>query len=79
MLAGGVSANLELRRQLGEMIVKKIPKTIYSIPGLELTGDNAVMIAVAAAFRWQKMSAAQKKKMSNNWKTLQPKANLKMN
>jgi tRNA A37 threonylcarbamoyltransferase TsaD len=50
----------------------------YSVPDLSLTGDNAAMIASAAAFRWQKMTETQKKKTFVGWKTLQPDANLKL-
>lgn len=78
MLAGGVSANKELREQMDKAIAKSIPNTKYCIPNINLTGDNAAMIAAAAAFRWQKMSASQKKKTLNGWKTLQPDANLKL-
>ena len=78
MLAGGVSANKELRKQIGLAIKKFIPDTCYMIPATSLTGDNAAMIASAAVFRWQKMSALQKKKTLNGWKTLQPDANLKL-
>ncbi|MDD5396986.1 MAG: tRNA (adenosine(37)-N6)-threonylcarbamoyltransferase complex transferase subunit TsaD [Candidatus Moranbacteria bacterium] len=79
LLAGGVSANKELRSQLGLAIEKFLPDVSYKIPDLSLTGDNAAMIASAAAFRWKKMNDAQKKKALGNWKTLQPKADLKMN
>ena len=78
MLAGGVSANKELREQMGKAIAKSIPKTKYCIPDTKLTGDNAAMIAAAGTFRWQKMSASQKKKTLNDWETLQPDANLKL-
>ena len=82
MLAGGVSANKELRKQLGSAIEKydlsNQTHLSYIIPDLALTGDNAAMIAAAAAFRWEKMSDTQKKKLLSNWKTLQPDANLKM-
>lgn len=78
MLAGGVSANKELRNQLGEAIAKHLPPTNYHLPSIELTGDNAAMIAAAAAVRWEKMSEAQKKNALKNWNTLQPDANLKM-
>ena len=80
MLAGGVSANTELREQLGSAIKHHHQSSrsnlSYSIPRLDLTGDNAAMIACAAAVRWQKMSAAQKKKAVDGWKTLQTKANM---
>ncbi|EKE12005.1 MAG: putative O-sialoglycoprotein endopeptidase [uncultured bacterium] len=78
MLAGGVSANKELRKQLGAAIRESLPPTAYHLPPLELTGDNAAMIAAAAAFRWSKMSEMQKKKAMNNWENLQPDANLKL-
>lgn len=78
LLAGGVSANTELRKQLGEAISKFLPDTSYKIPDTSLTGDNAVMIAAAASFRWEKMSDAQKKKATGGWKTIQPDANLKL-
>lgn len=78
MLAGGVSANKELREQMGTAISKSIPNTKYCIPDTSLTGDNAAMIAAAAAFRWQKMNESQKKKALNGWENLQPYANLKL-
>ncbi|MEI7891044.1 MAG: tRNA (adenosine(37)-N6)-threonylcarbamoyltransferase complex transferase subunit TsaD [bacterium] len=79
LLAGGVSANTELRKQLGEAIQKSIPNTSYKIPDTSLTGDNATMIGAAAAFRWEKMTAKQKKEALLGWKMLQANANLKMN
>jgi N6-L-threonylcarbamoyladenine synthase len=78
LLAGGVSANKQLREQLGAAINKNLPQTDYCTPKQELTGDNAAMIAAAATFRLEKMSDSQKKKALINWKTLQPEANLKM-
>jgi len=77
MLAGGVSANKELREQLGEAI-KNLSDMSYLVPDLALTGDNATMIAAAAAFRWQNMSDAGKEAAENNWKTLVPDTNLKL-
>ncbi|HBO16534.1 MAG: putative tRNA threonylcarbamoyladenosine biosynthesis protein Gcp [Candidatus Moranbacteria bacterium GW2011_GWE2_35_2-] len=78
MLAGGVSANKELRKQLGKNIEEKLPATSYIIPDISLTGDNAAMIASAAAFRWQKMSAQEKENAQQNWKNLEADANLKL-
>lgn len=78
MLAGGVSANAELRKQLGEAIKNNLSNVSYFVPDLSLTGDNAAMIAAAAAFRFSKMNDTQKKKVLSNWKTLQPDANLKL-
>ena len=79
MLAGGVAANQELRKQLGEAIQKNLPNTTYKIPDTVFTGDNAAMIAIAAAFRWSKMAKGQKKRALQNWKTLNTDANLKLN
>ena len=78
MLAGGVSANKELREQMGSAIKKFIPDTCYTIPDASLTGDNAAMIAAAAAFRWQKMPASKRKQALYEWKNLQPDANLRL-
>jgi N6-L-threonylcarbamoyladenine synthase len=78
LLAGGVSANIELRGQLGQAIEKNLPNVSYCVPELMLTGDNAAMIGVAGAFRWERLTDAQKKSALENWKTLQPNANLKM-
>ncbi|MFA5777074.1 MAG: tRNA (adenosine(37)-N6)-threonylcarbamoyltransferase complex transferase subunit TsaD [Parcubacteria group bacterium] len=78
LLAGGVAANQELRRQLGEAIENNLPVAIYRLPTIEYTGDNAAMIATAACFRWNKMTAAQKEKALQNWKNLDTDANLKL-
>lgn len=78
LLAGGVSANTELRNQLGEAIASQFPNINYQVPQISLTGDNAAMIGVAGIFRWKKMTELQKKKSLSSWKTMQPNANLKM-
>lgn len=78
MLAGGVSANIELRNQLRNNLRRYYPNTIYKIPDTKYSIDNAAMIAVAGYYRWKFMSAAQRKKSLNNWKTLQPDANLRL-
>lgn len=82
LLAGGVSANKELREQLGKAIEKHNQSNrsylSYSTPRLDLTGDNAAMIGAAAAVRWQKMPAAKKKETLNGWKTLATEANMEL-
>lgn len=78
MLAGGVSANKELRKQLDKAIKKELKNTLYIIPSMSYCIDNAAMIAVAGHFRWKNMSPTQKKKALNTWKTLQADANLKL-
>lgn len=50
ILGGGVAANKELRKQLGEKIKEKLPVTSYLLPVTKFTTDNAAMIATAAYF-----------------------------
>lgn len=50
LLGGGVAANQPLRRQLGAEIKRSLPNTCYLLPHTDLTGDNALMIALAAFF-----------------------------
>jgi len=78
MLAGGVAANSELRKQLGGAIKNNLTNVNYTLPLNEYTGDNAAMIATAACFRWQRMTKAQKEKVLQNWKTLDTDANLNL-
>lgn len=78
MLAGGVAANSELRKQLGEAIKKNTPGIEYQMPEIDFTGDNAAMIATAAYFRWKNMTSIQKKKNFSGWKNLDTDANLKL-
>ncbi|MCX6765507.1 MAG: tRNA (adenosine(37)-N6)-threonylcarbamoyltransferase complex transferase subunit TsaD [Candidatus Moranbacteria bacterium] len=78
MLAGGVSANIELRNQLRNNLRRYYPNTIYKIPDIRYSIDNAAMIAAAGYYRWKYMTVTQKKKALSSWKTLQPDANLKL-
>jgi N6-L-threonylcarbamoyladenine synthase len=73
LLAGGVSANLELRKKLGLAIRKEWPKTAYYIPEIRYALDNSAMIAAAAFFRW---NLSRKKNYS--WRTIEADANLKI-
>jgi tRNA N6-adenosine threonylcarbamoyltransferase len=78
VLAGGVSANRELRKQLGVTIENDLPNTIYQMPANDYTVDNASMIAAAGYYRWENMNASEKKKALSNWRDLQTDANLKL-
>lgn len=79
MLAGGVSANLELRKRLGKAIKNNLKNISYQIPSISYTGDNAAMIAAAASFRFTHAnSAKEKNKLSKNWANLTADANLKL-
>jgi N6-L-threonylcarbamoyladenine synthase len=71
MLAGGVAANQELRKQFGSKLSAIDSKLIFLVPPKNLCTDNAAMIAAAA---WHKKRPASKK----NWRKIQADANLKL-
>jgi N6-L-threonylcarbamoyladenine synthase len=52
MLGGGVAANKELRKQM-ELAVKDLEKVMFFQPDLQLTTDNALMVAIAAYFEYK--------------------------
>jgi N6-L-threonylcarbamoyladenine synthase len=54
MLAGGVSANCELRKQMTTAVDLQIPNSHFLIPDLKYTTDNAAMIATAGYFKAQR-------------------------
>ncbi|MBI2474885.1 tRNA (adenosine(37)-N6)-threonylcarbamoyltransferase complex transferase subunit TsaD [Candidatus Uhrbacteria bacterium] len=49
ILSGGVSANQLLRLSLKQVLYKQYPEISFHAPELFLTGDNAIMIAIAGA------------------------------
>lgn len=54
LLGGGVAANKTLRAELSKHLQKELPKTKCQMPEAALTGDNALMIALAAFFEKKK-------------------------
>jgi N6-L-threonylcarbamoyladenine synthase len=68
ILGGGVAANKELRKQLKQSIKKNNALNLI-LPEIKFTGDNAVMIAIAAYFH-------ALKKEKTNWKILKANGNL---
>jgi N6-L-threonylcarbamoyladenine synthase len=78
VLAGGVSANQELRQQLGEKIARDLGKTSYVMPEIRYSLDNAAMIAAAGYYRWQKMLPVRKRQLKENWKNLEANAALSL-
>ena len=68
LLAGGVSANRRLRKDLGRAVSARLSATHYSLPTLAYTTDNAAMIAAAGYFRARKRQFADPLK-------LEPRAN----
>lgn len=77
-LAGGVSANSDLREKLNKAIEKNTPHLNYLLQPITYSTDNAAMIAAAAAYRWQKMTPTQRKKTLTTWRTLNADAELKI-
>ena len=51
ILSGGVSANQALRESLARELSQQYPNITFYAPDLSLSGDNAVMIAIAGLFR----------------------------
>lgn len=47
-IGGGVSANAELQTRMGQALEKELPGVPLLVPMPSLTGDNALMIALAA-------------------------------
>jgi N6-L-threonylcarbamoyladenine synthase len=69
MLSGGVSANTRLRQRLAETIASQFPATIFLVPPLAYTTDNATMIAAAGYFiNRHQPSSWQKLKVQVNFK-----------
>ena len=68
VLGGGVSANFELRKQLGEAIAHN-GNVKFVAPELKMTGDNAAMIAKAAYYHVKKKDFVEPFKLTAdaNW------------
>src|SRR3989339_1224739 len=70
MLAGGVAANTELRKQLEKAVEEKL-KAAFVMPDLKYTTDNAAMVASAGYFR-------ALKKNFTPWEKLKVDCNLEL-
>ncbi len=51
VIGGGVAANKHIREKLQELIEKDFNEVEMRLPELNITGDNAIMIAEAALAR----------------------------
>ncbi len=69
ILGGGVSANLDLRKNITDKLQAMNYQGKLHLPAIELTGDNAVMIAKAAYYhaRNKKFISPFKLKADPNW------------
>jgi len=74
LLAGGVSANTQLRDLLGQNTTQLTNVTFYA-PPMEYCLDNAAMIAVAAYYRYITLSKKEKSLLKDGWKNITAKAN----
>lgn len=72
-LAGGVSANKELKKEFEILIKKELPKVNFIFPPLEYTTDNATMIAMAGVYNFLK-----NKKAKINYKKLKVQSSLEL-
>lgn len=76
ILAGGVSANQQLRNKFKEELKKENLKINFFAPELEYATDNAIMIALAGFLNYERASEARKRR--SKWKNLKADANLKL-
>lgn len=76
VIAGGVSANVRLRNQLRQLIDTEFPQTQFLTPEFTFSLDNAAMIGIAAALRYEHMSEADRSTLSDSYHTLEPNANM---
>lgn len=74
ILAGGVSANTELRNQLEAAVSECVPSATCHLSPIALSTDNAAMIATAGAFRFARMTDNQKTAALSAWKILPTRA-----
>ncbi|MDP3957527.1 MAG: tRNA (adenosine(37)-N6)-threonylcarbamoyltransferase complex transferase subunit TsaD [bacterium] len=84
VIAGGVSANVRLREQLQNLIDSinleaEFPnqnKITFLTPEFAYSLDNAAMIGIAAAMRYEHMDTKQKEELMHTALTLDPDANM---
>jgi N6-L-threonylcarbamoyladenine synthase len=75
LLGGGVAANKELRKQLGETINQEFAEKIkFFQPELNMTTDNALMVAVAAYFE----VGGKLDRFNDTWRSIKVEPNLEI-
>lgn len=68
ILGGGVAANKELRKRLAEDVRSNVPHSTLHLPSRKLTGDNALMIALAAYISGRR----------KDWQMVRAEANMRL-
>lgn len=76
VIAGGVSANIRLRKRLETLITEEFPNTQFLTPEFTYSLDNAAMIAIAAALRYEHLSTEERSALMSTHLTMEPDANL---
>lgn len=74
VVAGGVSANITLRKKLEHLVQTDFPDTQFLMPEFIYSLDNAAMIGAAAAQRYAQFTDAAKQSLLINVTTLEPSA-----
>jgi N6-L-threonylcarbamoyladenine synthase len=65
-IGGGVSANAHIRRVFRERLPQDHPEVSLFIPSAFLTGDNAIMIAIAGFYSWLRKDFADIEELKAN-------------
>jgi len=76
LLAGGVSANKNLRGKLELAVKENLKDTNCFVPELTYSMDNATMIAIAGYYRYKNLK--NKKSLGKSWTNLETSASLKL-
>ncbi|PID52504.1 MAG: tRNA (adenosine(37)-N6)-threonylcarbamoyltransferase complex transferase subunit TsaD [Candidatus Moraniibacteriota bacterium] len=79
VIAGGVSANTQLRNALKQAIAENSEHTQFFVPPLTYCLDNAAMIAAAAFYRYHTLTQKQQHALTTGWHTVTAKANRDIN
>lgn len=75
VIAGGVSANVWLRERLGTMLHSDFPDTAFLTPEFAYSLDNAAMIGIAAALRYERLSETSRENLIYS-ENLEPQAQM---
>ncbi len=74
LLAGGVSANAQLRTALVTHTERDLPHVFFTAPEAIYCVDNAAMIGVAAYYHYRHLSKESRKALDLNWRNLHAQA-----
>ena len=75
VLAGGVSANTQLRDLLKQK-TEQLTDTAFYAPNIDYCLDNAAMIASASFYKYHTLTTTEKDALTKGWQTVQACANM---